>query len=164
MKVKTAIALFCTTAAILTACGTAAPADQMSGSQSVKAAASTQAMESTAASSSAASQSSAASEKGYTKISAEEAKKMMDEGGVTIVDVRRADEFAAGHIPDAINVPNESIGTQQPAELPDTGAKILVYCHSGRRSAIASAKLAKAGYTNIYDFGGIIDWPYDVVQ
>lgn len=103
-------------------------------------------------------------EKGYQIIKADEAKKMMDTGKVTVVDVRRADEFAAGHIPGAINVPNESIGTEKPKELPDTGATLLIYCRTGIRAADASGKLVKAGYTKVYDMGGIVDWTYETVQ
>ncbi|MCR5153688.1 MAG: rhodanese-like domain-containing protein [Lachnospiraceae bacterium] len=79
-------------------------------------------------------------------------------GNYIILDVRRADEFAAGHIPGAINVANESISTEKPAELPDTDEVIFVYCRSGRRSKEASKKLAAMGYKNIVEFGGIIDW------
>ena len=79
----------------------------------------------------------------YTKISQDEAKKMMEkDDGHVIVDVRREDEFASGHIPGAILIPNESIGTEKPAELPDLDQIILVYCRSGNRSAQASQKLA----------------------
>lgn len=74
-----------------------------------------------------------------------------------VVDVRRADEYAAGHIPGAILIPNEEIGTEQPAELPDLDQIILIYCRSGNRSKQASQKLADMGYTNVYEFGGIID-------
>ena len=99
----------------------------------------------------------------YHKISASEAKKMMDEGNVIVVDVRRADEFANGHIPGAILVTNETI-TKAPSELPDKDATILIYCRSGRRSKEAAMKLIDLGYRNVYDFGGIIDWPYEVVK
>lgn len=105
-----------------------------------------------------------AAKAGYTKITAEEGKKMLDAGGVTLVDVRTAEEFAAGHIEGAINVANESIGTEMPEALPDKDATIVVYCRSGRRSADAAAKLAAIGYTQVYDMGGIIDWPYGTVQ
>jgi phage shock protein E len=105
-----------------------------------------------------------AAKAGYTKITAEEGKKMLDAGGVTLVDVRTAEEFAAGHIEGAINVANESIGTEMPEALPDKDATILVYCRSGRRSADAAAKLTAIGYTHVYDMGGIIDWPYGTVQ
>ena len=100
----------------------------------------------------------------YTQISQEEAKEMMgkDDDHI-VVDVRRADEYAAGHIPGAILIPNEEIGTEQPAELPDLDQIILVYCRSGNRSKQASQKLADMGYTNVYEFGGIIDWTGEVV-
>ena len=100
----------------------------------------------------------------YTQISQEEAKEMMgkDDDHI-VVDVRRADEYAAGHIPGAILIPNEEIGTEQPAELPDLDQIILIYCRSGNRSKQASQKLADMGYTNVYEFGGIIDWTGEVV-
>lgn len=101
------------------------------------------------------------SETAVHTITAEEAKSMMEEGSVTIVDVRTAEEYAQGHVPDAINIPNENIGDEAPAELPEKDATLLVYCRSGRRSAQAAKKLAGLGYENIYDFGGIIDWPYE---
>ena len=63
-----------------------------------------------------------------------------------------------GHIPDAVLIPNESIADKQPEELPDLDQIILVYCRSGRRSKEAAQKLADMGYTNVYEFGGIIDW------
>ena len=95
----------------------------------------------------------------YTKISQDEAKEMMErEDGHIIVDVRRQDEFETGHIPGAICIPNESIGTEQPEELPDLDQIILVYCRSGNRSKQAGQKLFDMGYTNVYEFGGIIDW------
>ena len=102
---------------------------------------------------------------GYTQISQEEARDMMakDDGHI-IVDVRRQDEFAEGHIPDAICIPNETIDKMQPAELPDLGAVILVYCRSGNRSKQASQKLADMGYTNVYEFSGIIDWTGEIVK
>lgn len=101
----------------------------------------------------------------YTRISQEDAKKMMEaDDGYVIVDVRRADEFASGHIPGAILVPNESIGTEKPAELPDLDQIILVYCRSGNRSAQAAKKLADLGYKNVYDFGGIMNWTGDIVK
>ena len=99
----------------------------------------------------------------YTQISQDEAKEMMAKDDVIIVDVRRADEFAEGHIPNAINIANESIDGSAPEELPDKEQKILIYCRSGRRSKEAAEKLAAMGYTNIYEFGGIIDWTGDIV-
>ena len=95
----------------------------------------------------------------YRQISMDEAVTMMaQEIGYIILDVRRPDEFAEGHIPGAINVPNESIGTAELPELPDKDQLIMVYCRSGRRSKEASEKLVKLGYTNIVEFGGILDW------
>ncbi|MBQ8528556.1 MAG: rhodanese-like domain-containing protein [Clostridia bacterium] len=103
------------------------------------------------------------SSSGYRQISMDEAVKMMkDEKNYIILDVRRADEFAEGHIPGAINVPNEEIGTAEIAELPDKSQMILVYCRSGRRSKEASEKLVKLGYTNIVEFGGILDWKGEI--
>ena len=100
---------------------------------------------------------------GYRQISMDEAVKMMrDEKDYIILDVRRPDEFAEGHIPGAINVPNEEIGTAEIAELPDKSQMILVYCRSGRRSKEASEKLVKLGYTNIVEFGGILDWKGEI--
>ena len=97
--------------------------------------------------------------KGYREISTDEAAIMMkEETNYIILDVRRADEFAEKHIPGAINVPNEVIGDSEIPELPDKSQLILVYCRSGRRSKEASEKLVKLGYTNIVEFGGILDW------
>ncbi len=100
----------------------------------------------------------------YTQISQETAKTMMarDDGHI-IVDVRRQDEFDAGHIPDAVCIPNESIGTERLEALPDPDQIILVYCRSGRRSKEAAKKLFDMGYTRVYEFGGIIDWTGEVV-
>ena len=99
----------------------------------------------------------------YRQITMDEAVDMMaQETGYIILDVRRPDEFAAGHIPNAINVPNESIGTDEIPELPDKNQLILVYCRSGRRSKEASEKLVKLGYTNIVEFGGILDWKGEI--
>ena len=99
----------------------------------------------------------------YTSISMEEAKEAFAKpGNYIILDVRRAEEFAEGHIPGAINVANEDIGSEPPSELPDLNRIIFVYCRSGRRSKEASAKLAALGYTNIYEFGGILDWDGEI--
>ena len=99
----------------------------------------------------------------YRQISMDAAVKMMkDEKNYIILDVRRPDEYAEGHIPGAINVPNEEIGTAEIAELPDKAQLILVYCRSGRRSKEASEKLVKLGYTNIVEFGGILDWKGEI--
>ena len=100
----------------------------------------------------------------YRSITMDEAVAMMEqENGYIILDVRRPDEFAAGHIPNAINVPNESISTDEIPELPDKDQLIMVYCRSGRRSKEASEKLVKLEYTNIVEFGGILDWKGEIV-
>ena len=100
---------------------------------------------------------------GYKQITMSEAVKMMErEKNYVILDVRRADEYADGHIPGAINVANEEIGTEEIPELPDKSQLILVYCRSGRRSKEASEKLVKLGYTNIVEFGGILDWTGEI--
>ena len=99
----------------------------------------------------------------YRSITMDEAVTMMaQETGYIILEVRRPDEFAAGHIPNAINVPNESIGTDEIPELPNKDQLIMVYCRSGRRSKEASEKLVKFGYTNIVEFGGILDWKGEI--
>ncbi len=100
---------------------------------------------------------------GYRQIDQETAKEMMaQDDGHVVVDVRRVDEFESGHIPGAICIPNESIEETQPEELPNPGQTVLIYCRSGNRSKQAAEKLARMGYTNIYEFGGIIDWTGEV--
>ncbi|MBR1675387.1 MAG: rhodanese-like domain-containing protein [Eubacterium sp.] len=100
----------------------------------------------------------------YVQIDQETAKEMMmREDDHVIVDVRRQDEYDAGHIPGAILIPNESIDKEQPDELPDLNQIILVYCRSGNRSKQASQKLADMGYTNVYEFGGINTWDGEIV-
>ena len=100
----------------------------------------------------------------YKKINAVEAKARMDSGDeIVILDVRTKEEYDAGHIAGAILVPNESITDKQPELLPELDAEILVYCRSGNRSAQAARKLIAIGYSNVVDFGGIIDWPYGSV-
>jgi len=100
----------------------------------------------------------------YHKISAADAKARMDSGdAVVVLDVRTKEEYDAGHIAGAVLLPNETIADTRPDLLPDLGAEILIYCRSGNRSAQAANKLVAMGYTNVYDFGGIIDWPYEVV-
>lgn len=95
----------------------------------------------------------------YRQIDMAEAVSLMqEEDGYIILDVRRPDEFAEKHIPGAVNIPNEAIGTDEIPELPDKGQLILVYCRSGNRSKQASEKLVALGYTNVVEFGGIIDW------
>ena len=101
----------------------------------------------------------------YDQIMAEEAKTIMDtETDYIIIDARTEEEFAEGHIENAILIPEYEIKDRAEKELPDKDALILVYCRSGRRSKIASEELVKLGYTNVKEFGGIIDWPYDVVK
>lgn len=102
---------------------------------------------------------------GYTSITPKEAKiKLENETGYILVDVRRPNEFKNGHIPDAINIPNETIGTKEIPELPDKNQRIYVYCRSGARSKQASGKLAALGYTNLVEMGGIIEWPGNLVK
>ena len=100
----------------------------------------------------------------YKNITAEAAKARMDSGDAVIVlDVRTKEEYDQGHIPNAILVPNETIFAEKPELLPDTDAEILVYCRSGNRSTQAARKLITIGYTKVYNFGGIMDWPYEKV-
>ena len=100
----------------------------------------------------------------YTQISQETAKEMMEqEDDYVIVDVRRQDEYDAGHIPGAILIPNESIGCDSPEALPDYDQIILIYCRTGNRSKQAAEKLAAMGYKNIYEFGGITTWTGEIV-
>ena len=100
----------------------------------------------------------------YRQVNMDEAITMMEEGsGYIILDVRTPEEFAEKHIPGAINVANETIGTDEIPELPDKDQLILVYCRSGNRSKQASEKLVALGYTNIVEFGGINDWPGETV-
>ena len=101
----------------------------------------------------------------YRQVNMDEAITMMEEeSGYIILDVRTPEEFADKHIPGAINIPNETIGTEEIPELPDKDQLILVYCRSGNRSKQASEKLAALGYTNIVEFGGINDWPGKTVS
>jgi phage shock protein E len=101
----------------------------------------------------------------YRKISAQEAKKMMEETeDYILVDVRTEQEFNAGHIEGALLIPDYEIKGTEVKELPDKDALILLYCRSGRRSAEAAHRMIQMGYTNLYDFGGIIDWPYEIVK
>ena len=99
----------------------------------------------------------------YVNITAEEAKKIMDtETDYVILDVRTQEEYDQGHIPGAIVIPDTEIKVRAEEELPDKDEMILVYCRSGRRSKNAAQILAELGYTNILEFGGILDWPYEV--
>ena len=101
---------------------------------------------------------------GYRQITMQEAIDMMDsESDYIILDVRTPAEYESGHIPNAVNVPNETIGQSEIDELPDKDQLILVYCRSGNRSKQASSKLAALGYTNIVEFGGINAWPGEII-
>ena len=97
----------------------------------------------------------------YHKITPEEAKDRMDAGGVTIVDVRRAEEYEENHIPGAILVTNETLKEQAAKRLPVKDAVLLVYCRTGVRSRQASETLVSLGYQQVYDFGGSVDWPFE---
>lgn len=101
---------------------------------------------------------------GYTQVSSEKAAQLMaDYDDEIVLDVRTPEEYAQAHIPDAINVPNEEIGEDAVAQLPDKDQLILVYCRSGNRSKQAAQKLADQGYTNVIEFGGIKDWHGETV-
>ena len=101
----------------------------------------------------------------YQQISGAEAKALMDsESGYIIIDARTQEEYDQGHIPGAILIPEYEIADRAEKELPDKDQLILVYCRSGRRSKIAAEELVKLGYTNVKEFGGIIDWEYEIVK
>ena len=101
----------------------------------------------------------------YDQISGAEAKALMEsESGYIILDAREQDEYDEGHIPGAILIPYGEIADRAEKELPDKDQLILVYCRSGRRSKIAAEELVKLGYTNVKEFGGIIDWKYEIVK
>ena len=101
----------------------------------------------------------------YDQISGAEAKALMDsESGYIIIDARTQEEYDQGHIPGAILIPEYEIADRAEKEFPDKDQLILVYCRSGRRSKIAAEELVKLGYTNVKEFGGIIDWEYETVR
>ena len=101
----------------------------------------------------------------YEQISGAEAKALMDsESGYIIIDARTQSEYDEGHIPGAILIPEYEIADRAEKELPDKNQLILIYCRSGRRSKIAAEELVKLGYTNVKEFGGIIDWEYEIVK
>ena len=153
MKLWISAALLLLSLSVLTGCA-AAPADAEAQATPVA--------ESTVSTAEPAEATAATAE--YRKISAADAKARMDSGDtIVVLDVRTQEEYDAGHIAGAMLLPNETIVDAQPAELPDLNAEILVYCRSGNRSAQAANKLLALGYTNVIDFGGIIDWPYEVV-
>lgn len=99
----------------------------------------------------------------YTKITPKEAKEIMENEDVIILDVRAQNEFDSERIDGAILIPDNEIEDDADEKLTDKSAKILVYCRSGRRSEAASKLLVELGYENVYDFGGILDWPYDTI-
>lgn len=99
----------------------------------------------------------------YQTISASQAKDMMEQEDVVIIDVREEDEYKQGHIKNAVLIPLNTIDENNP-QLPDKNQTLLIYCRSGNRSAKAAKKFIKLGYQNVYDFGGIIDWTYDIVE
>ena len=106
-----------------------------------------------------------ANEAVYTKISAKQAKDMMDRGDPYILlDVRTEEEFREKRISGAILIPNTEIRNRAKAELPDKDSVIFVYCRSGGRSAGAAHELVAMGYTRVFDIGGIMNWPYDTVN
>lgn len=99
----------------------------------------------------------------YRNITAKEAKQIMDsEEDYILLDVRTQEEYDEAHIPGAVLIPNTEIAEQAEGVMPDKDRLILVYCRSGRRSKLAAETLVELGYTNIREFGGIIDWPYEV--
>jgi len=100
----------------------------------------------------------------YRKITAEDAKAMMDAGDVIVLDVRTKEEYDTGHIEKAVLLPDYEVAARAETVLPDRNAVILVYCRSGRRSELAARALVDQGYSGVYDFGGIVDWPYDTVK
>ncbi len=101
----------------------------------------------------------------YQQITQSAAKAIMDSGSAYILlDVRTGEEFESGHIPNAVCLPYEEIPAQAETQLPDKNALILVYCRSGRRSKIAAQTLSDMGYTDVREFGGILDWPYETVR
>ena len=102
---------------------------------------------------------------GYQRIKAEEAKNIIaQEEDIIILDVRTQEEYNQGHIPNSVLIPDANLRDEVEERIPDKDTKILVYCRSGRRSAASARVLIDMGYTDVYDFGGILDWPYDIVK
>jgi len=100
----------------------------------------------------------------YIKITPSEAKTLMDSETVIVLDVRTQAEYDGGHVKDAVLLDSGDVSVKAATVLPDKNATILVYCRSGNRSATASKQLIEMGYTKVMDFGGIIDWPYEVMK
>ena len=134
------------------------------GSPATNTAGESTAMDTTVSETTAPSGESTASAVEYIKITATEAKALMDEGNVIVLDVRSQEEYDDGHIAGAIRLAYGEFPDKLESVLPDKDAVILVYCRSGNRSKTASDLLIEAGYTNVMDFGGIIDWPFEVVR
>ncbi len=99
----------------------------------------------------------------YQKITPQEAMQMM-QGDAIILDVRTQAEYDQGHIPNAVLLPDTEIRSKAETLLPDKQKTMLVYCRSGRRSAVAAKELVQMGYSKVYDFGGILDWPGEIVK
>lgn len=99
----------------------------------------------------------------YNKITADKAKEMMEKEDVIIIDVRTEDEYNTSHIKNAVLIPNETIGNEKLKEVSNLNQKIIIYCRSGARSKKAAMKLINIGYKNVYDMGGIMNWPYETV-
>ena len=100
----------------------------------------------------------------YTHLSHDEAKDFMEQEECIVLDVRTSAEFEDGHIPNAILLPVDQVKDKAEEVLPDRESQILIYCRSGRRALKAAQHLVDMGYSHVYEFGGIIDWPYDIVQ
>ena len=99
----------------------------------------------------------------YMNINAEKAKEMMDDlEKFVLLDARSEEEFFEGHIPGAIVIPHEEVSERAETEIPEKDVPVFVYCRSGRRSKIAAEALVSLGYSEVYEFGGIIDWPYEI--
>lgn len=149
-RIAALCAFACLFAAVLTGC--AGSANSVASSDASSASASAASSDTTSAARPAAL---------FQSISQEDAKSMMDAGGVTVVDVRTAAEYEIAHIPGAINVDNDTIVDSPPEALDDKDATILVYCRTGVRAKEAAQKLVDMGYTHVYEFGGIATWPYE---
>lgn len=102
---------------------------------------------------------------GYEQITQKEAKEIMEENSdCVVIDARTAEEFSEGHIPGAVNLDYEETEEKAAEVVPEKDTLILIYCRSGRRSKIAAETFVSLGYENVKEFGGIIDWPYEIVK
>lgn len=153
MKKRIAIiAAILSTLTILSACAGTPATTTAAGESSVAAGSTTAAADSTS------------QKVEYIKITASEAKALIDSQTVIVLDVRTQEEYDSGHIKDAVLLDSGDVSVKAATVIPDKDATILVYCRSGNRSATASKQLIEMGYTKVMDFGGIIDWPYEVVK